>query len=146
MTIFIYGHYRKYSMVITLVKKVSTDKAPKPVGPYAQGVSAGCLLFISGQIPLDPNTGELVEGDFKLKVRRVLENIKAVVEAEGRSLRDVVKVTVFIKDIKLLQVFNEVYSEYFGNTIPARSLVEVSNLPRGAEVEVEAIAYLCSDA
>lgn len=132
-------------MVTILIKKVSTDKAPKPVGPYAQGIVAGCLLFISGQIPLDPSTGELVEGDFKLKVRRVLENVKAVVEAGGGSLRDVVKVTVFLKDIKLFQAFNEVYLEYFGNTTPARSLVEVSNLPRGVEVEVEAIAYLCSD-
>jgi len=128
-----------------LIKKVITDKAPRPVGPYAQGVIAGCLLFISGQIPIDPNTGELVEGDFKLKVRRVLENVKAIVEASGGSLKDVVKVTVFIRDIKLFQTFNEVYSEYFGNTAPARSLVEVSNLPRDAEVEVEAIAYLCSD-
>ncbi|MEM0504465.1 MAG: RidA family protein [Sulfolobales archaeon] len=127
------------------MKKVITDKAPRPVGPYAQGVIAGCLLFISGQIPIDPNTGELVEGDFKLKVRRVLENVKAIVEASGGSLKDVVKVTVFIRDIKLFQTFNEVYSEYFGNTAPARSLVEVSNLPRDAEVEVEAIAYLCSD-
>ncbi len=128
-----------------MIKKVITDKAPRPVGPYAQGVIAGCLLFISGQIPIDPNTGELVEGDFKLKVRRVLENVKAIVEASGGSLKDVVKVTVFIRDIKLFQTFNEVYSEYFGNTAPARSLVEVSNLPRDAEVEVEAIAYLCSD-
>ncbi|MEM1680279.1 MAG: RidA family protein [Sulfolobales archaeon] len=127
------------------MKKVITDKAPRPAGPYAQGVIAGCLLFISGQIPIDPNTGELVEGDFKLKVRRVLENVKAIVEASGGSLKDVVKVTVFIRDIKLFQTFNEVYSEYFGNTAPARSLVEVSNLPRDAEVEVEAIAYLCSD-
>lgn len=128
-----------------MIKKVITDKAPRPAGPYAQGVIAGCLLFISGQIPIDPNTGELVEGDFKLKVRRVLENVKAIVEASGGSLKDVVKVTVFIRDIKLFQTFNEVYSEYFGNTAPARSLVEVSNLPRDAEVEVEAIAYLCSD-
>ncbi|MEM0361282.1 MAG: RidA family protein [Sulfolobales archaeon] len=127
------------------MKKVITDKAPRPAGPYAQGVIAGCLLFISGQIPIDPNTGELVEGDFKLKVRRVLENVKAIVEASGGSLKDVVKVTVFIRDIKLFQTFNEIYSEYFGNTAPARSLVEVSNLPRDAEVEVEAIAYLCSD-
>jgi len=132
-------------VVVALIKKVITDKAPRPVGPYAQGVIAGCLLFISGQIPIDPNTGELVEGDFKLKVRRVLENVKAIVEASGGSLKDVVKVTVFIRDIKLFQTFNEVYSEYFGNTAPARSLVEVSNLPRDAEVEVEAIAYLCSD-
>ncbi len=126
-------------------KTVSTEGAPKPIGPYSQGIIAGCLLFTSGQIPIDPKTGNLIEGDFKLKVRRVLENIKAILEAGGATLKDVVKVTVFIKDIKLFQAFNDVYSEYFTDNPPARSLVEVSNLPRGAEVEVEVIAYVCRD-
>ncbi|MCS7108418.1 MAG: RidA family protein [Sulfolobales archaeon] len=126
-----------------MIKSVFTDNAPKPVGPYSQGVIAGCLLFISGQIPIDPRTGELVEGDFRAKVRRVLENVKSIVEVAGGRLEDVVKVTVFLRDIKQFQVFNEVYSEYFKINPPARSLVEVSNLPRGADVEIEAVAYIC---
>lgn len=128
-----------------MTRAVSTERAPKPVGPYSQGVVAGCLLFVSGQIPLDPSTGELVEGDLKARVERALENVKAVVEAAGATIEDVVKVTVFLRDIKLLQAFNEVYSEYFKAKAPARTLVEVSNLPRGADVEIEAIAYLCSE-
>ncbi|MEM0453080.1 MAG: RidA family protein [Sulfolobales archaeon] len=128
-----------------MVRIVTTNKAPKPVGPYSQGVIAGCLLFISGQIPIDPSTGELVEGDFRTKVVKVLENIKAIIEAAGARLEDVVKVTVFLKDIKLFHIFNEVYSGYFGVNPPARSLIEVSNLPRGVDVEVEAIAYICRE-
>lgn len=128
-----------------MAKVIYTPKAPKPIGPYSQGVIVDCFLFIAGQIPLDPETGAMVEGDFKAKVRRVLENIKAIVEAAGGSLRNVVKTTVFLRDIRLFQEFNEVYSEYFKDNPPARSVVEVSSLPRGADVEVEAIAYLCSE-
>ncbi len=124
---------------------VSTDRAPKPVGPYSQGVVAGCFLFVSGQIPLDPATGRIVEGSFEDRVRRALENLKAVVEAAGASLRDVVKVTVYIKDMRLFDRFNAVYREYFPEDPPARAVVEVSDLPRGADVEVEAVAYVCRD-
>ncbi|BEP17185.1 RidA family protein [Pyrofollis japonicus] len=123
-------------------KIVYTDKAPKPVGPYSQGVVAGGWLFVAGQIPIDPETGKLVEGDFEAKVRRVLENVKAIVEAAGGSLRDVVKVTVYLRDISLFDRFNKVYSEYFSEEPPARVVVEVSNLPKGVDLEVEAIAYL----
>ncbi|MCC6044769.1 MAG: RidA family protein [Desulfurococcaceae archaeon] len=126
-------------------RAIYTPAAPKPIGPYSQGVIAGCFLFVSGQIPLDPTTGALVEGDFKARVRRVLDNVKAVVEAGGGSLRDVVKVTVYLRDIGLFQEFNEVYREYFQENPPARVVVGVSSLPRGADVEVEAIAYVCRE-
>lgn len=129
-----------------MVKPIYTPKAPRPIGPYSQGVVAGCFLYVSGQIPLDPSTGSMVEGDFKAKARRVLENVKAVVEAAGASLRDVVKVTVYIRDIRLFQDFNEVYSQYFPENPPARAVVEVSNLPRGSELEVEAVVYVCREA
>jgi 2-iminobutanoate/2-iminopropanoate deaminase len=124
---------------------VYTPQAPKPIGPYSQGVVAGCLLFISGQIPLDPVSGAVVEGDFKARVRRVLDNVKAVVEAAGGSLRDVVKVTVYLRDMSLFQDFNSVYQEYFPENPPARAVVGVSSLPRGVDVEVEAIAYICRE-
>lgn len=123
-------------------KIVYTDKAPKPVGPYSQGVIAGEWLFIAGQIPIDPSTGRIIEGSFRDKARRVLENVKAVVEAAGGSLDDVVKVTVYLRDIKLFSEFNEVYREYFKENPPARVVVEVSSLPLNADLEVEAIAYI----
>ncbi len=123
-------------------KVVYTDKAPKPVGPYSQGVLVNGWLFVAGQIPIDPSTGRLVEGDFKEKVRRVLENIKAVVEAAGGSLENIVKVTVYLRDISKFDEFNEVYAQYFKKDPPARVVVEVSNLPKGVELEVEAIAYI----
>jgi len=121
---------------------IFTDKAPAPVGPYSQGVVAGGWLFIAGQIPIDPSSGKFVEGSFEDKARRVLENIKAIVEAAGGTLRDVVKVTVYLRDISLFERFNKVYAEYFSDEPPARVVVEVSNLPKGADLEVEAIAYL----
>lgn len=121
---------------------VYTEKAPKPVGPYSQAVCANGWLFLSGQLPLDPFTGSLLEGDFKSKVRRVLENVKAIVEAAGGSLRDVVKVTVFLKDVSRFQEFNEIYAEYFPEEPPARSVVEVSNLPKGSDLEVDVVAYI----
>jgi len=128
------------------LKAVTTDKAPRPVAPYSQGVIAGCFLFVSGQIPIDPSTGELVRGDFKEAARRALENVKAIVEAAGASMRDVVKVTVFLRDISKFPEFNEVYREFFpGEPYPARSAVQVAALPLGADVEVEAIAYVCRE-
>jgi len=120
---------------------VQTGRAPKPVGLYSQAVLAGGWLFISGQIPIDPATGELVKGSFKDRVRRVLENVKAVVEAAGGSLDDVVKVTVYLSDIGRYGEFNEVYSEYFKGARPARAVVG-AEVPKGAEVEVEAVAYI----
>ncbi|MCI4436580.1 MAG: RidA family protein, partial [Ignisphaera sp.] len=123
-------------------KVVFTEKAPKPIGPYSQAVCVNGWLFISGQIPIDPATGEFVKGDFKAQVERVLENIKAIVEAAGGTLDNIVKVTVFLKDMTKFAEFNEVYSRYFPSNPPARSAIGVAALPRDAEVEVEAIAYI----
>ncbi|MEM0247148.1 MAG: RidA family protein [Desulfurococcaceae archaeon] len=121
---------------------VYTEKAPKPVGPYSQAICTNGWLFLSGQIPVDPITGSPIEGDFKVKARRVLESIKAIVEATGGTLRDIVKVTVFLRNISRFQEFNEVYKEYFSEEPPARSVVEVSGLPRDSDLEVDAVAYV----
>ena len=123
-------------------KVIQTNKAPAPVGPYSQAILAGGWLFVAGQIPLDPETGEMVKGGFEDKVRRVLDNLKAIVEAAGGSLGDVVKVTVYLRDISLFPRFNQIYAEYFKEKPPARVVVEVSNLPKDADLEVEAVAYL----
>ncbi|MEM4865785.1 MAG: RidA family protein, partial [Acidilobaceae archaeon] len=125
-----------------LIEVVHTSLAPSPVGPYSQAVKAGCFLFVSGQIPIDPLTGELIKDDFSEEVRRVLLNLKAVVEAAGAGLDRIVKVTVYLTDLRLAQEFNRIYAEFFGSFRPSRSLVEVSGLPRGARVEIEAVAYL----
>lgn len=117
-----------------------TDKAPRPVGPYSQAIRAGDLLFVSGQIPIDPSTGKLVSDDFEQQVRRALENVKAILEADGLTLDDVVKVTAFLTDPSKFQDFNRIYSEYFKGSYPARTTVFVSQLPAGAQVEVEVIA------
>ncbi|MEM4810044.1 MAG: RidA family protein [Desulfurococcaceae archaeon] len=123
-------------------KVIYTDKAPKPIGPYSQAICIDGWLFISGQIPIDPLTGSVIKGDFRAQVERVLENLKAIIEAAGGSLRDVIKVTVFLKDIAKFNEFNEVYSRYFSENPPARSAVEVNKLPRDVDVEIEAIARL----
>uniref|UniRef100_A0A7C1I2A0 RidA family protein n=1 Tax=Fervidicoccus fontis TaxID=683846 RepID=A0A7C1I2A0_9CREN len=119
-----------------------TERAPRPTGPYNQAVCVDGWLFISGQIPIDPATSVIVGESFEKQVERVLENMKAIIEAAGGSLRDVVKTTVFLKDIKKFGAFNEVYARYFSEDPPARSVIEVSDLPRGVEIEVEAIAKL----
>ncbi len=123
---------------------VSTPDAPRPAGPYAQGVRWGRLLFVSGQLPLDPETGELVPGDIAAQARRCLENVLAVVRAAGGGPGDVVKTTVYLKDIAAAPVVNGVYEEFFREAggFPARALVEVADLPRGAGVEIEAVAVL----
>ncbi len=126
----------------SIKQAVYTDKAPRPVGPYSQAILIDGLLFISGQIPIDPSTGKLIDGTFEEKTRRVLENVKAIIEAAGGTLDDVVKVTVYLKDIGKFSDFNKVYSEYFKGVPPARVVVEVSNLPLGADLEMEAIAYI----
>ena len=119
---------------------VSTDKAPKAIGPYEQAIKVGEFVYASGQIPLDPKTGNLVEGDIKIQTRRVMDNLKAVVETAGSSLDRVVKVTVFLKNIVDFAAMNEVYAEYLGAAKPARSTVAVADLPRGALVEIDLIA------
>lgn len=124
-------------MALELLK---TDKAPAAVGPYSQGVKANNMIFTSGQLPIDPETGKLLTGDIKAQAKMSLENVKAILESAGANMEDVVKVTVFVTDIKKFSDINEVYESYFSNHKPARSLVEVSNLPLGGEIEIEAIA------
>ena len=122
---------------------VLTGDAPAPIGPYSQGVLAeGKLLFVSGQIPIDPETGELVAGTIVEQAKRAIENLLAVVKAAGGSAENVVKVTVYLRDIKDYSRFNEIYERYFSTSKPARVVVEVSNLPKGVAVEIEAIAIL----
>ncbi|UCE20042.1 MAG: RidA family protein [Gemmatimonadota bacterium] len=123
-------------------KVIQTDKAPAAIGPYSQAVKVGSgeLLFTAGQIPMDPETGELVSGDIQVQARRVLENLKALLEAGGSSLDKVVKVTVFLKDMDDFAAMNEVYDQYFGKNPPARSAVQVARLPKDVEIEIECVA------
>jgi 2-iminobutanoate/2-iminopropanoate deaminase len=121
---------------------VQTDKAPKAIGPYSQAIQAGDFLFLSGQVPLDPKTGELVKGDVGQQTKQVLENIKRVLESQRLGMEDVVKVTIFLKNIENFNQVNEIYSTYFPTSPPARSTVEVARLPRDVEIEIEAIALI----
>jgi len=121
---------------------IVSEKAPKPVGPYSQAVKAGNFLFISGQLPINPATGEIVRGNFEEAVKVVLENVKSIVEEAGGTMDDIVKVTVYMKDLSLFSKFNEIYSQYFRDKYPARVVVEVSRIPKDADLEVEAIAYI----
>ncbi len=120
---------------------INTNKAPGAVGPYSQAVKVGNLLFTSGQIPLDPATGKLVEGDIKKATERSLENIKALLEEAGTSFDKVVKTTVFVKDMGDFAAVNEIYAKYFTKDMPARSCVQVA-LPKDALVEIEVIALV----
>ena len=121
---------------------VKTEKAPKAVGPYVQAVKAHGFLFTAGQIGLDPATGKLVEGGIEAQTRRVLENLKAVVEAAGSSFKQAVKTTVYLTDLSHFQVMNQIYATYFEGQSPARSTVGVAQLPLGALVEIELVALL----
>jgi 2-iminobutanoate/2-iminopropanoate deaminase len=123
-------------------KAVKTENAPAAIGPYSQGIAAGGFLFVSGQVPLDPSRGEMASGEIEEQVERVLKNLKAILESGGAELRSVVKTTVYLSDFADFARMNEVYSRYFGADPPARSTVEVSRLPRGARVEIDAIALL----
>ncbi|MGC8544865.1 MAG: RidA family protein [Athalassotoga sp.] len=124
------------------MKYISTDKAPKAIGPYSQAVVAGNFVFVSGQLPIDPANGNLIDGEIDQKTVRIFENIKSILETAGSNLESVVKVTVFVKDIGNFNRVNAVYERYFGNSKPARSFVEVSNLPRNADIEIELISTL----
>ena len=121
---------------------VSTSAAPAAIGPYSQAVRAGNTLWLSGQIPLDPLTKELVKGDIEVQARRVFENLKAVISAAGAGFDDVVKTTIFLTDLGHFAQVNKVMAEYFREPYPARSTVGVTALPRGAQVEVECIVAL----
>ncbi len=121
-------------------KIVSTNEAPSAIGPYSQAVRVGSLLFCSGQIPLDPKSGQMASQDIGEQARRVLDNLQAVLKAEGLGFQHVVKTTVFLTDLADFQTVNEIYATYFREEPPARSTVQVAALPKGARVEIEAIA------
>ena len=122
-------------------KVVSTDNAPKAIGPYEQAIKVGEFVYISGQIPLDPKTGNLVKGDIKAQTRRVMENLKGILVASGSSLERVVKATVFLTNLGDFAAMNEVYARHFTADHPARSTVQVAALPKGANVEIEVVAH-----
>ena len=120
-------------------KILSTDNAPAAIGPYSQAVQYGDFLFVSGQIAMDPKTGELLEGDIEVQTKQVLENLKAIIEAAGMALENVVKCSCFLNNMEDFVRFNTVYESYFGESAPARETVEVSRLPKDVLVEVSAI-------
>ncbi len=126
------------------MKIIATDKAPAALGPYSQAVQAGELVFCSGQIPLDPVTGELVSGDIRRETRQVMENLRGVLEACGGRLGQVVRTTIYLVDMADFQAVNEVYGGYFPAEKPARSTVAVAALPKGVRVEIDAVAVLAA--
>lgn len=121
---------------------INTDKAPAAIGTYSQAIKAGDTVYLSGQIPLDPQTMELVEGDFEAQTVRVFENLKAVVEASGGSFADIVKLNIFLTDLAHFAKVNEVMGRYFAQPYPARAAIGVASLPRGAQVEMDGILVL----
>jgi reactive intermediate/imine deaminase len=121
---------------------ISTDKAPAAIGTYSQAVKVDRTVYISGQIPLDPMTKEMVSGDMEAQVRRVFENLKAVAEAAGGTLADAVRVTIYLTDLSNFGLVNQVMAEYFTQSYPARAAVGVASLPRGAGVEADCILYV----
>jgi 2-iminobutanoate/2-iminopropanoate deaminase len=122
-------------------KAIVTDKAPNAIGPYSQGILCGDLIFVSGQIPIDPSTGELVGGTIENQAHRVFKNLEGIICAAGSDLNKTIKVTIFLKNIEDFAKINAVYTEYFKETFPARAVVEISRLPKDAIIEADAIAY-----
>ncbi len=120
---------------------ITTNAAPAAIGPYSQAVKTGDFLFISGQLPLNPTTGEIIDSDIEAQTRQVIENMKSIVASAGMSLDNIVKTTVFLKDIGLFARMNKVYQEYFTSSPPARTTVAVSRLPKDALIEIEAIVF-----
>lgn len=123
-------------------EEIKTVKAPAAIGPYSQGIRAGGLIFASGQIPIDPATGNIVAGGIVAETRQVLENLKAVLEEAGAGLKDVVKTTVYLSDLARFNEMNGVYAEFFSPPFPARATIGVSALPKGVGVEIDAVAVL----
>ena len=119
---------------------ISTPLAPAAIGPYSQAIRSGNLVFLSGQIPLDPQTGNIVEGDAAVQTARVLQNLSAILAAAGSSLGQVLKTTVYLKDLADFGMMNEVYARFFDDTPPARATVDVARLPRNVSVEIDLIA------
>ncbi|MGQ9925865.1 MAG: RidA family protein [Chloroflexaceae bacterium] len=119
---------------------ISTERAPAAIGPYSQAIAAGSLIFLSGQLPIDPATGALIDGDIAAMTRQIFRNIETVLAAAGSTLSKVVKVTVFLTDLNDFQEMNAAYAEFFTHDPPARSTVQVARLPRDARIEIEVIA------
>jgi 2-iminobutanoate/2-iminopropanoate deaminase len=119
---------------------ISTERAPAAIGPYSQAIAAGSLIFLSGQLPIDPATGALIDGDIAAMTRQIFRNIETVLAAAGSTLSKVVKVTVFLADMNDFQAMNAAYAEFFTHDPPARSTVQVARLPRDARIEIEVIA------
>jgi 2-iminobutanoate/2-iminopropanoate deaminase len=119
---------------------ITTDRGPKPIGPYSQAIKSNGFVYLSGQVALEPKSGELIGGDIRQQTERVFENIKGILEAAGSNLHHVIKATVFLKDMNDFPAMNEVYARYFTSAPPARSTVQVSRLPKDALVEIEVIA------
>jgi 2-iminobutanoate/2-iminopropanoate deaminase len=128
--------------LFTVRERVQTDQAPAAIGPYSQAIRAGGFVFVSGQIPIDPATGQFVAGGVAEQTRQVLKNLSAVLEAAGSGLDKIVKTTVFLQDIKEFAEMNEVYATFFSDAPPARATVAAAGLPRDARVEIEAVALL----
>ncbi|NLW22218.1 MAG: RidA family protein [Tissierellia bacterium] len=124
------------------IKAISTNKAPEAVGPYSQGIKAGNLIFVSGQLPVDMETGELIKDDIKKATRACIENILAILGEGGASLENIAKITIYITDMNDFSLVNEAYGEYFNEHKPARACIEVAGLPKGVDVEIEAIAVI----
>ena len=121
-------------------RQIQTSEAPAAIGPYSQAVQAGNFIFYSGQIPLNPQTGDLVEGGIAAQARQVMANMGAMLKASGRSFDDVVKTTIYLTDLADFAAVNQIYGDFFGDVPPARACVQVSALPKGAEIEIEWIA------
>ena len=120
---------------------IISKKVPAAIGPYSSALKIGNLVFVSGQLPIDPVNGEIVEGEIEVQVKRSLENLKAVLESYSIGMENVVKTTIFLKDMNNFSRINKIYGEYFTGQFPARSCVEVSRLPKDADIEIEAIAF-----
>tara|TARA_B100001245_G_C22727135_1_gene353144 strand:+ start:114 stop:494 length:381 start_codon:yes stop_codon:yes gene_type:complete len=125
-----------------MIHRIKTSKAPKAIGPYSQGSKIDNLVFTSGQIAIDPSSGNLVIDDFKKEVIQVLNNVNAVLKSGGSNINQVIKLTVFIKDISNFQIVNDIFVTYFDADYPSRSVVEVSDLPLGVNIEIEAIGKI----
>lgn len=125
-----------------MTQAIFTENAPKAIGPYSQGVKVGNLLFLSGQIPVDPDTNEVVQNDIVIQTNQVMKNIKAILEAKQLSVKNIVKTTIFLKDMNQFAVVNEEYGRHLGDHRPARSTVEVSRLPKDVLIEIEVVAFI----
>jgi 2-iminobutanoate/2-iminopropanoate deaminase len=123
-------------------EQVYTKKAPEPIGPYSQAIKINNLVFTSGQIAIDPQTGNFIGGDIREQTKQTIRNIEAILEAAGSDILKVIKVTVYLKDINEFTAMNEVYEEYFGKSKPARSTAESSHLPKDAKIELDVVAYI----